>query len=172
VRVLGSSQDNHFTANDFVENTFDVTTNSRRSDNTFERNYWSAYRGYDLSGDGFGDVPHRPVRLFSYIVEGKPAALILLRSFFVDVLEVAERVLPVLTPEALVDPEPRMREVRHEPPNPPPPRPEPARAPALIASTKLSKRFGRLRVLDALDLDIEAGAPRPSWDRTGPERPP
>ncbi len=112
VRILGSSQDNHFTANDFIDNTFDVTTNARRSDNTFERNYWSAYRGYDLSGDGFGDVPHRPVRLFSYIVEGKPAALILLRSFFVDVLEVAERVLPVLTPEALVDPEPRMREVQ------------------------------------------------------------
>ncbi|TVP42089.1 MAG: nitrous oxide reductase family maturation protein NosD [Gemmatimonadales bacterium] len=111
VRILGSSQDNHFTANNFVENTFDVTTNARRSDNTFERNYWSAYRGYDLAGDGFGDVPHRPVRLFSYIVEGKPAALILLRSFFVEVLEVAERVLPVLTPETLVDPEPRMREV-------------------------------------------------------------
>jgi nitrous oxidase accessory protein len=65
VRILGSSQDNHFTANNFVENTFDVTTNARRSDNTFEGNYWSAYRGYDLAGDGFGDVPHRPVRLFS-----------------------------------------------------------------------------------------------------------
>jgi nitrous oxidase accessory protein len=111
VRILGSSQDNFFTANDFVENTFDVTTNSRRSENTFERNYWSAYRGYDLAGDGFGDVPHRPVRLFSYMVERKPAALILLRSFFVEVLEVAERVLPVLTPEALVDLEPRMRQV-------------------------------------------------------------
>jgi nitrous oxidase accessory protein len=111
IRILGSSQDNHFTANDFVENTFDVTTNARRSDNTFEGNHWSAYRGYDLAGDGFGDVPHRPVRLFSVIVERKPAAMILLRSFFVDVLEVAERVLPVLTPEALLDPRPRMREV-------------------------------------------------------------
>jgi nitrous oxidase accessory protein len=111
VRILGSSQDNHFTANDFVENNFDLTTNARRSDNTFEGNHWSAYRGYDLAGDGFGDVPHRPVRLFSVIVDRKPAAMILLRSFFVDVLEVAERVLPVLTPETLVDPSPRMREV-------------------------------------------------------------
>ena len=111
VRILGSAQDNHFTANNFIENTFDVTTNARRSENTFEGNYWSAYRGYDLTGDGRGDVPHRPVRLFSTMVERKPAALILLRSFFVDVLEVAERVLPVLTPETLVDPSPRMREV-------------------------------------------------------------
>ncbi|MEX2528654.1 MAG: nitrous oxide reductase family maturation protein NosD [Gemmatimonadota bacterium] len=111
LRILGSSQDNHFTANNFVENTFDVTTNSRRSPNTFEENHWSAYQGYDLSGDGFGDVPHRPVRLFSFMVEQEPEALILLRSFFVDVLEVAERVLPVLTPEALMDPRPRMKEV-------------------------------------------------------------
>ncbi len=111
VRVLGSSQDNHFTMNDFIENTFDVTTNSRRNPNHFDGNYWSAYRGYDLAGDGRGDVPHRPVRLFAYIVERQPVALILLRSFFVDVLEVAERVLPVLTPETLVDARPLMQEV-------------------------------------------------------------
>jgi nitrous oxidase accessory protein len=111
VRILGSSQDNHFTANNFIENTFDVTTNTVRSDNTFDRNYWSAYRGYDLSGDGFGEVPHRPVRLFSVLIERQPPTVLLLRSFFVDVLEVAERVLPVLTPDALVDPNPRIRKV-------------------------------------------------------------
>jgi nitrous oxidase accessory protein len=111
LRILGSSQDNHFTANNFIENTFDVTTNASRSDNTFDGNHWSAYRGYDLSGDGFGDVPHRPVRLFSVLIERQPPAVLLLRSFFVDVLEVAERVLPVLTPEALFDPNPRIRKV-------------------------------------------------------------
>jgi nitrous oxidase accessory protein len=111
VRVLGSSQDNHFTANDFIDNTFDVTTNSRRNPNTFDGNFWSSYRGYDLARDGVGDVPHRPVRLFAFIVERRPVALILLRSFFVEILEVAERVLPVLTPETLIDENPRMTEV-------------------------------------------------------------
>jgi len=111
VRILANSQDNLFTANNFIENTFDVVTNSRQSFNTFDGNHWSAYRGYDLGGDGTGDVPHRPVRLFSYVVERKPAAMILLRSFFVDILEVAERVLPVLAPEALVDENPRMTEI-------------------------------------------------------------
>jgi nitrous oxidase accessory protein len=35
---------------------------------------------------------------------------VLLRSAFLDVLEVAERVAPVLTPETLVDERPLMRE--------------------------------------------------------------
>jgi nitrous oxidase accessory protein len=110
VKIQANSQDNTFSHNDFVENTFDVVTNSRRSFNTFDRNYWSRYNGYDLSGDGLGDVPFRPVRLFSFIVETKPIAVILIRSFFVDILDVAERVLPVLTPETLIDENPLMRE--------------------------------------------------------------
>ncbi|HSJ25312.1 MAG TPA: nitrous oxide reductase family maturation protein NosD [Longimicrobiales bacterium] len=110
VRVLASSQENRFTANDFVENSFDVTTNSRQNYNTFDGNYWSRYNGYDLTGDGIGDVPHRPVRLFALLVQRSPAALVLLRSSFLDVLEVAERVAPVLTPETLVDERPLMKE--------------------------------------------------------------
>lgn len=111
VKIYASSQDNLFTENDFIENSFDVTTNSRRNFNTFRGNHWSHYDGYDLDGDGIGDVPYRPVRLFALVVENQPAALVLLRSFFVEILELAERVLPVLTPETLVDEEPRMREV-------------------------------------------------------------
>jgi nitrous oxidase accessory protein len=111
VKLNASSQENTFTENDFVDNTFDVVTNSRRSYNTFDRNHWSRYAGYDLTGDGVGDVPHRPVRLFSFIVETRPIAIILLKSFFVDLLDLAERVLPVLTPEMLTDESPLLREV-------------------------------------------------------------
>jgi nitrous oxidase accessory protein len=109
-RVLASSQENVFTGNSFIENSFDVTTNSRHNYNLFDGNYWSRYTGYDLTGDGIGDVPHRPVRLFALLVQRSPAALVLLRSAFLDVLEVAERVAPVLTPETLVDERPLMKE--------------------------------------------------------------
>jgi nitrous oxidase accessory protein len=112
VRIMSNSRDNRFTANDFIDNSFDVTTDSRRNANQFDGNYWSRYEGYDLTGDGFGDVPHRPVRLFSLIVQRNPAALVLLRSLFVELLDRAERVMPVLTPETLVDARPRMKEVR------------------------------------------------------------
>lgn len=111
VKIMSNSQHNRFVGNDFVENAFDVVTNSRRNPNEFEGNYWSRYRGWDLTRDGFGDVPHRPVRLFALLVERTPASMILLRSPFVDLLDVAERVLPVLTPETLVDPRPSMREL-------------------------------------------------------------
>jgi nitrous oxidase accessory protein len=111
VRVLANSRGNTFAGNDFIENTFDVSTNSRQSFNTFSGNYWSRYAGYDLDADGTGDVPHRPVRLFALIVEKNPAALMLLRGAFVDLLDIAERVVPVLTPEALVDERPSMKEL-------------------------------------------------------------
>lgn len=112
VRIMANSRDSRFVDNSFIDNTFDVTTNSRQNFNTFRGNYWSRYQGYDLTGDGFGDVPHRPVRLFALIVERNPVALMLLRGVFVELLDLAERVVPVLTPETLVDERPRMKEVR------------------------------------------------------------
>ena len=109
VKILANSTDNTFRRNNFVSNTFDVATNSRQNYSTFAENYWDAYRGHDLDRDGYGDVPFRPVRLFALIVEQNEPALLLMRSFFVDLLDAAERVLPVLTPRTLIDERPAMR---------------------------------------------------------------
>jgi len=108
VRLMANSTENVFTGNRFVGNSFDVSTNGRQHSSTFDGNYWDQYRGYDLDGDGRGDVPHRPVRLFAYLVARQDALLVLQRSLFVDLLDAAERVLPVLSPETLVDRRPRM----------------------------------------------------------------
>ncbi|NNM04425.1 MAG: nitrous oxide reductase family maturation protein NosD [Gemmatimonadetes bacterium] len=108
VKIMANSQDCRFSRNDFYGNTFDVATNSRRAYSTFVGNYWDNYRGYDLDRNGIGDVPFHPVRLFSLIAEQDEPSLILLRSFFVDLLDLAERILPVLTPKALQDEEPLM----------------------------------------------------------------
>lgn len=107
-RIMANSMDGTFTGNDFVGNAFDVVTNSRQNFNTFDANYWSAYRGYDLDRNGVGDVPYHPVRLFSLLVEKTPPATVLLGSLFVNIIDVTERVMPVFTPEALVDRNPRM----------------------------------------------------------------
>jgi nitrous oxidase accessory protein len=111
VRILANSLENEFTGNDFIGNTFDVATNSRRAYSTFRGNFWDRYKGYDLDRDGVGDVPFYPVRFFSLLVERDRPAILLLRSFFVDLLDTAERVLPALTPESMVDEAPRMRMV-------------------------------------------------------------
>lgn len=111
VKIMANAIDNTFSRNNFVGNTFDVSTNSSRAYSSFSGNFWDRYQGYDLDRDGVGDVPFRPVRFFSLVVEREEPALILLRSFLVDLLDTLERVLPVLTPENLVDEEPRMRRV-------------------------------------------------------------
>lgn len=109
VKVGGSTIDGQFTANNFVDNTFDVTTNSRSPSTKFEGNYWSSYSGYDLNRDGVGDIPHPPVRLFAVILERTPQAVVLMRSILAGVLDAAERAMPALTPELFVDPKPSMR---------------------------------------------------------------
>jgi nitrous oxidase accessory protein len=112
VKLDASTVDGRFDHNNFLGNSFDVTTNSRAPSTTFAGNYWDGYRGYDLDRNGVGDVPHRPVRLFSLLVEHHQPALILMRSAFADLLDGAERILPSLTPDALVDSTPAMRRIR------------------------------------------------------------
>lgn len=112
VKLMASSMDNRFEGNRFTGNSFDLATNSRSNYSTFRGNWWDRYRGYDLDRDGTGDVPYRPVRLFSLLVMQHEPAMILLRSTFVDLLDAAERVLPVLTPETLADAAPLMEPPR------------------------------------------------------------
>jgi nitrous oxidase accessory protein len=112
VKLEASTGGGRFEQNNFSENSFDLATNSRSPSTTFAGNYWDSYRGYDLNRDGAGDVPHRPVRLFSLLVEHNAPALILMRSAFVELLDGAERLIPTLTPDALVDAAPAMRRIR------------------------------------------------------------
>jgi nitrous oxidase accessory protein len=109
LRVLGDASDNQFQGNHFAGNSFDVGTAPGRNSNVFDGNYWDRYRGYDLDRNGYGDIPFQPVRLFSLFVEQSDPALILLHSFFVDLLDLAEQAIPALTPETLIDRRPLMR---------------------------------------------------------------
>jgi nitrous oxidase accessory protein len=108
IRLLANSMGNRFEGNAFAGNSFDVGTNSKSNYSTFAGNWWDRYRGYDLDRDGRGDTGFRPVRLFGMIVTRHETATVLLRSAFVDLLDQAERVLPVFTPETLVDTAPLM----------------------------------------------------------------
>jgi nitrous oxidase accessory protein len=103
VQLMANSDESRFEKNNFAGNSFDVSTNSRRTYSTFDGNHWDRYRGYDLDRDGAGDVPFRPVRLFTLVVERNRPTLVLARSFLVMLLDLAEQVLPVLTPANLID---------------------------------------------------------------------
>lgn len=111
-RVQANSNDNRFEKNTFSGNAFDIATNgsdNSHTGNDFNGNYWDKYTGYDLNKDQIGDVPYHPVSIFSRLVERVPPSLVLLRSFLVQVMDLAERVAPVLTPKTLIDEKPQMR---------------------------------------------------------------
>jgi nitrous oxidase accessory protein len=98
----------------FIANTFDVSTNGTLVLNKFDGNYWDKYDGYDLNKDKIGDVPYRPVSMYSMIVEQNPPAMILFRSFITTLLDKTEKVLPSITPENLKDQYPLMKPVDND----------------------------------------------------------
>jgi nitrous oxidase accessory protein len=112
VKFVGGSYENKFFKNNFLYNNFDLSYSGGLNDNSFDNNYWSDYTGYDLDKDGFGDIPHRPVKLFSYLVSQTPESIILLRSLFIDIVNFSEKVTPIFTPKDLVDQKPLMRKVQ------------------------------------------------------------
>jgi nitrous oxidase accessory protein len=111
IKVKGACYANMFTENNFLYNSFDIAYNSNVNDNVFDKNYWSNYTGYDLDKNGIGDVPYRPVKLFSYIVNRTPETIILLRSMFIDIIDFSEKVSPVFTPDDLLDNNPQIKKL-------------------------------------------------------------
>ncbi|MEO6732689.1 MAG: nitrous oxide reductase family maturation protein NosD [Ferruginibacter sp.] len=109
LKIQASCMDVVLERNNFIGNTFDVGTNGSLVLNRFFNNYWDKYDGYDLNKDKIGDVPYRPVSMYSMIVEKYPPAMILFRSFITSLLDKTEKILPSLTPENLKDNAPLMK---------------------------------------------------------------
>jgi nitrous oxidase accessory protein len=109
IKVQASCDDNNFHHNNFYGNSFDVATNGTMMLNKFSKNYWDKYDGYDMNKDGIGDIPYHPVSIYSMIVEQSPNSLMLLRSFVVSLLDRAEKAIPSLVPENLMDSKPMIK---------------------------------------------------------------
>lgn len=112
LKIQASCDGNTVAENNFTGNSFDVGTNGSLVLNRFTGNYWDKYEGYDLNRDGLGDVPYRPVSLFAMIVERNPGAMMLFHSFMAGLLDKAEKVIPGLTPESLMDDAPAMKALK------------------------------------------------------------
>lgn len=109
LKIQASCMDVVLELNNFIGNTFDVGTNGSLVLNRFNNNYWDKYDGYDLDKDKIGDIPYRPVSMYSMIVEKYPPAMILFRSFITSLLDKTEKLIPSLTPENLKDAAPMMK---------------------------------------------------------------
>lgn len=114
IRIVASSDNNLVSENDFTGNTFDVATNGRSVNNKFEKNYWDKYRGYDLDKDGYGDVPHHPLSIFSMISEYNPMAMLFFHSIIANLLDLSEKVSPTVTPDNFIDEQPSMKQILND----------------------------------------------------------
>jgi nitrous oxidase accessory protein len=112
MKIQASCMDNEITKNNFVGNTFDISTNGSLVLNTFNGNYWDKYEGYDLDKNTIGDIPYHPLSLFSVIVEKNPPAMLLFRSFMVTLLDKSEKIIPSLTPDNFIDNSPLMHSLK------------------------------------------------------------
>ncbi|MBN9313442.1 MAG: nitrous oxide reductase [Chryseobacterium sp. 39-10] len=111
MKINANCMENRISGNNFINNTFDVSTNGTMVMNSFKGNYWDKYDGYDLDKNGVGDVPFHPLSLYSYLVENNPSVMLLFRTFIMDLLDKTEKIIPSLTPESFVDDYPLMKKV-------------------------------------------------------------
>ncbi|MCD6011014.1 MAG: Periplasmic copper-binding protein (NosD) [Flavipsychrobacter sp.] len=109
LKIQASCMDITLRNNNFIGNTFDVGTNGSLVLNKFENNYWDKYEGYDLNKDKIGDIPYRPVSMYSMVIEKNPPAMMLFHSLITTLLDKSEKVIPSLTPADLVDKHPLMK---------------------------------------------------------------
>jgi len=114
VEMFASSSDNLFESVDFIENLTTLHTVGKPGpawNAPGAGNYYSDYEGYDLEGDGQGDVPHKLQDAFEYLTGNRQLLRLYLSSAAADALTLAERSFPVLPACALEDSRPSLRPV-------------------------------------------------------------
>jgi nitrous oxidase accessory protein len=109
LKINANCMENRLMNNNFENNTFDVSTSGSLVLNSFRNNYWDQYEGYDLNKDKIGDVPFHPLSLYSVLAENNSMIMLLYRTFFVEILDRSEKLVPSLTPENFVDEQPMMK---------------------------------------------------------------
>jgi nitrous oxidase accessory protein len=111
IRFHASGHDDHFTGNDFIGNAAGIRVDGGgdATDVVWSNNYFDDYAGYDLDGDGHGDVPYQLRSLEGDLVDRRPDLAFFRGTAALGVAEAVTRVVPMYPPRTLlVDPTPRM----------------------------------------------------------------
>ncbi|MEW6511233.1 MAG: nitrous oxide reductase family maturation protein NosD [Bacteroidota bacterium] len=113
LQMFQNSVGNTFSGNNFIHNVNLLTvigkqTGSRWNENG-RGNFWSQYDGYDLDGDGIGDVPMKIQNVFGYL-EGRNAnTRLYLYSPAAQALAVAAETFPIMEVSIEADERPLLR---------------------------------------------------------------
>lgn len=114
--AYSSSADNLFVENNFVENLSPLQIIGKRAGARWNEagrgNYWSDYAGYDLDGDGVGDVRHKVQNVFEYLEGNYPRLRLYLNSPAAQALAAAEKTFPIVKGSAETDAAPLAHAVK------------------------------------------------------------
>jgi nitrous oxidase accessory protein len=145
IGFLPSAKRNDVSSNAFVDNLEQVAVlgPGEFQGNAFtvagRGNYWSDYRGYDLDGDGIGDLPYRSESLFENLMDRHPALRLFQFSPIQQAVDLAVRAFPVVRPRPkLEDAAPLTAAL----PSRSSPGQAPIRAPFAVMSAMLLLAFG------------------------------
>jgi nitrous oxidase accessory protein len=100
LQIFSSADQTLFAANNFVENLSPLQIVGKRTTTRWQEggqgNYWSDYDGYDLDGNGVGDVPHKVQNVFEYLEGNYPRLRLYLSSPAAQALAAAEQTFPII----------------------------------------------------------------------------
>jgi nitrous oxidase accessory protein len=116
VGFLSSQHDNLFRHNTFKDNTTQVRVDGGGDalGVRWVENTWSDYAGYDLDGDGKGDLPYELKDLSDALSVTHPELAFLRGTPALGLVAVAGEVVPLFAPKPVLhDDHPRMPEARH-----------------------------------------------------------
>ncbi len=118
MQLNGGCDENRIYGNNFVGNLSDLILDVSDKGTSWnmpgDGNYWTSYRGYDLSADGVGDVPHSIQQVFQVMETKVPEIRFYLFSPASELLEIAERALPILDLGKAKDQAPHIRQLAHD----------------------------------------------------------
>lgn len=103
----GGSDDNSVNGNSFISNEVQVKFVAGRNQK-WDKNYWSDYIGWDMTGDGVGDLPYESNTVVDHILWRYPAAKLLYTSPSFQLLWMLEKQFPILKVPRVLDTKPSM----------------------------------------------------------------
>lgn len=115
LEMFASASGNEFSENNFIANLAPIHVVGRTTASSWTSggrgNYWSEYDGYDLDGDGIGDVPFHIQNLYEKLEGNHPRLRLYFQSPAAQALVAAERAFPIMRTAEEMDLRPLMHPV-------------------------------------------------------------
>ena len=112
MEFMTSLENSDLVKNSFIENYQQTSLSSGQDarNDYWEGNFWSDYSGYDINGDGFGEIPYKSKEMVESLLEDKPNLKIFLYSPAINALNYAAESFPILMIEPkLIDKSPSVK---------------------------------------------------------------